>query len=822
MEKLFKDLKFGIRMLAKDRTFALAAVLTLALCIGANSAIFSVVDSVLLRALPFHESDRLALVYNSYPNAGAERAENGVPDYYDRLEHLAAFSEQALFDTASWTLGEGGTPERIRGMAVTPSLFRVLETRPLLGRLFSEEDGTLHNEDKVVLSYGLWQELFGGREDALGKDVRLDRRPFQVVGVLPDGFEFLVPEARLWTPLAFTDEQKSDAARHSNNWGMVARLADGATFEQAQAQQDALNALNLERFPHLREALENVGFHTVVVPLEKDLVADVRQVLYLLWGGVFFVLLIGCVNIANLVLVRGRTRLKELSVRSALGARLSDVSRQLVTEGLLLAGAGGALGLAVAAWILHAFRSLGLGELPKSSSIALDGRGVLAVALLSAAIGLVLGLLPVAQLRRADTYGILREEGRSGTGGRSAQRLRRTLAVAQVSLAFVLLIGAGLLLVSFRSVLAVDPGFRVDDVLTATVSLSGERYDDDARQRAFAGEALQSAAALPGVEKVGMTSNIPLGGSYSDSVIFAEGYVMSPGESVISPARSTVTPGYFEAMGIPLIAGRFFDQRDAEGALRSIIVDQRLARHFWPGEDPVGKRMYSPSSAEDLQKLPPEEERYTVVGVVGEITMRALVDDRTPVGAYYFPDAQDPRRRMTFALRTTADPDGVARDLRSAVARIDPELALYDVRRMSERLSEDLTSRRTPMVLALIFAGLALLLAALGLYGTLAYGVTQRTRELGIRLALGSGRNRILRLVLGEGLLILATGLTLGMVGAGALGRALRSQLHGVEALDPTVFLWVGAVLGSAALLAAWLPARRATRVDPVIVLTQE
>ena len=333
---------------------------------------------------------------------------------------------------------------------------------------------------------------------------------------------------------------------------------------------------------------------------------------------------------------------------------------------------------------------------------------------------------------------------------------------------------------------------------------------------------MEHASALPGVKKAGLTDVIPLGGSYNDSIILAEGYVMAPGESLISPSRSSVSPEYFEAMGIRLVAGRAFDERDIEGARRAIIVDQRLARHFWPDRDPIGQRMFSPNSAEDLLALPPEEDRYTVVGVVDEIKLRGPVEDRTPVGAYYFPHAQGPNRRLTFALRIAGDPATVADSLRRSIAEIDPELALYDVRLMEERLSTNVAGRKTPMLLALIFAGLALLLAALGLYGTLAFGVHQRTRELGIRLALGSGRQRILRLVLGEGLGILTVGLGLGLLGAGALARTLESQLHGVEALNPEVFLGVAAVLGLVALASAWLPASRATKVDPVVVLTQE
>ena len=821
METVLHDLRHGIKLLWKDRGFAAAALVTLTLCIGANAAIFSVVHSVILAPLPFSQAERLVRVFNAYPNAGAPRAANGVPDYYDRRAQVEAFEELALFDTVGWTLGNApGGPQRILGMGVTPSLFRLLETRPQIGRIFSEEESEVGREHSVILSHELWQEAFAGREDALGQDLRLSGEAYRIVGVLSEGFSFVDPDVRLWTPYAFTDQQRSDDSRHSNSWQMVGRLAPGATLGQAQAQIDAVNALNMERFPHFREPLLNAGFHTAVVPFQADLVRDVRGTLFLLWGGVLFVLLIGCVNIANLALVRASGRLKELSIRSALGAGRRRVTRQLVTESLVLAGLGGVLGLIFGSFALKALPALGLDAFPRSTEIAMGSSVVLATVGLVALVGLVLGLLPAMQLRKSDPYGALREEGRSGTTSRSTRRLRQGLVVAQVAFAFLLLIGAGLLLASFRRVLAVDPGFQPRGVLTATFSLPATRYADEADLLAFNERVMRAVGSIPGVEKAGGTVNIPFGGSYSDSVIFAEGYEMAPGESVVSPTRAIVTPGYFEALAIPLQKGRFFDHRDTADSRKVVIVDQRLAKRFWPDQDPLGKRMFLPSNVENLMDPGPEEDRMTVVGVVDEIKMRSRVTAAEPVGVYYFPYSQSPRRWMTLTLKTAGAPEALAGTLRREVAALDPELALFAVQPMQDRLDEDLVSRRASMLLALVFAALALLLAGVGLYGTLAYLVTQRSRELGIRLALGSTASRLFRLVLGEGLAILAVGLALGLAGAIGLGKALESELYGVGALDFGVLAQVALVLAGVSLLACWLPAARAGRTDPATVLT--
>src|SRR4051794_16278687 len=562
---MLSDIRVGLRLLWRDKAFTLTAALTLALCIGANTALFSVVHNVLLRPLPVPDSDRIVLMGNAYPGAGAGAAaggNSGVPDYYDRLRETDVYEEQALFNGANQSVDQNGIPVRIRVTRATPSFFKLLRVGPALGRTLIEADGEVGNDKKVVLSYALWQSQFGGDPGAIGKDLRLDGTPFTIVGVMPKGFYFLNPDVMLWRPLAFTPQQKSDEQRHNNGWQNIARLKPGARIEVARQQVDALNARNLEKFPALKPLLINAGFHTTVDVLQDTLVRDIKATLYLMWGGALFVLLIGCVNVANLVLVRSRVRLKELATRLALGAGKWRIARQLVTESVILTMIAAAAGLAVGYGALRLLGTINIQDLPGGAEIRLDGVVVTYTIAVAALIGFVLGLIPVANVLPANLTVVLREEGRSGTAGRGARALRRSLVVAQVAFAFVLLIGAGLLFASFRQILAVQPGFNPDRVLTASVSLPRARYTDDTALLGFTHEALTRLRALPGVIAAGATDTIPFGGNNNDSVIFAEGYQMKAGESVISPSRIDVTAGYFEAMGVRLERGRFFDGRD--------------------------------------------------------------------------------------------------------------------------------------------------------------------------------------------------------------------------------------------------------------------
>ncbi len=816
------DLRVGLRLLIKDKAFTLTAAATLAMCIGANTALFSVVHNVLLRPLPVPDSDRIVLMSNTYPGAGAEGlGSSGVPDYYDRIRDVNVLEDQALYNTRTMAFDQNGTPVRVQAMIATPSLFRLIKAAPRLGRTFSDPEGEIGNETRVILSYALWQSAFGGDPQVVGKDARINSQPYTIVGVMPRGFLFMEPDVMLWIPAAFTPVQKSDEQRHSNNWRNVGRLRPGATLQQAQAQVDALNAANLDRFPQYRQLLINAGFKTIVTELQDFLVRDVRQILYLMWGGALFVLLIGAVNVANLVLVRSRVRVKELATRLALGAGRARVARQLVIESMLLTMVSAAIGLLIGYGALQMLGTLNLKDLPRAGEIRLDGIVVAVTVGLAAVIGLVLGLIPVATILPANLTSVLREEGRSGTSGRGARTLRRALVVAQVAFAFVLLIGAGLLFASFRRILSVDPGFRTEGVLTASVTLPRARYADPKAMMAFHNEALRRIRALPGVSSAGATDWIPLSGNNNDSVILAEGYQMQPGESVISPANADATPGYFETMGATLVRGRLFDQRDVTGAPPVLIIDEKLAHRFWPNQDPVGRRMFRPTDLNNITNVTPKTVFLTVVGVIKDMKLHDLAEDNKTVGTYFYPMDQDASSGITFVLKTAGDAASLTSAVRSVLHDVDRELPVFDVRTMDDRLAQSLMTRRSPVLLSLSFGAIALLLSAIGIYGVLAYLVSQRKKEIGIRIALGSSTSAIFELVLREGLLLIGLGFAAGAAGAVALRRTLQSQLFGVSATDPAVIAGVTAVLAAVAVVACVLPARRATRIDPIVALTE-
>ena len=822
MDRLFQDLRFALRLLWRDRGFTLTTVATLAVCVAANTSIFAVVNTVLLEPLPFPEPERLVAIFNSYPAAGAARASNGVPDYYDRLTQTTAFDEIAMYRTAGVTLGgQGGEVERVTSLQVTPSFFRLLRTQPHRGQVFTEQDAEVGQPRKVVLGYGTWQRLFAGRDDAVGRDLRINGVLHTVVGVLPDGFQFIDPEVQLWTPVAFTAAERSDDSRHSNNWQQIARLKPGATIEQAQSQLDAINAANLDRFPQLKQILINAGFHTRATGFQADLVESARPTLYLLWGGVIAVLIIGCVNVANLVSIRASGRAKELATRHALGASMQRLSRQIFTETVIVSCFGGGLGLALAWLALTLAAPMALDQLPRGEGVAIDGVALAFVVGLVLVVGLIVGLFPVTALRRADLGQIVREEGRSATASRRTRLIRRALVTSQVAFALILLVGAGLLLASFQRVLAVSPGFVADHVLTGSISFPASRYADEAAIRDASRRILERVRAVPGVIAAGATTTLPMSGQHSDSVILAEGYQPAPGESLISPNHVRVSAGYFEAMQTQLSAGRVFDDRDVTGQPLTIIVDEMLARKFWPGQDPVGRHMYFPANIENLMEPPPRDQWMTVVGVVEHVRLDGLVDGpgfRT-VGSYYRPLDQDPLRNLSLAVRTAQDPTAITAALRAELATVDPELPLFGVRTMQERVDRSLLDRRTPMVLALTFAGVALFLAAVGIYGVLAYQVSQRSREIGIRIALGAATGSIFGMVLREGAAIVLVGATFGLLGAFMLRQTLQSQLYEIGAMDPAVIAMVGGVLLAVALAATLLPARRAAKTDPVHAL---
>ena len=824
MSHLLQDIKFGLRLLWKQKGFALTTILTLAACIGANATIFSVVNAVLLRSLPFPEAERLVTINNSYPGAGVERASNGVPDYFDRKRDVDAFEELALYRSRGMTIGQEGRPERVTGFEMTPSLFRVLRAQPFRGRLLNESDGVEGQARQIVISYALWQRIFAGRDDAVGKELRVQGAPYTIVGVLPREFVFMTAEAVVWLPLSFTAEDKSDGRRHSNSYQMLGRLKPGRSVEQAQQQIDALNARNMERFPQFKQILTNAGFRTRAFATQADLVRDVRATLYLLWGGVAFVLLIGCVNLTNLMLVRSSARMKELATRTALGAGRARLARQLLTETIMLTVVGGALGLGVAWGALQLLLAGPLADIPRAAEIGLDGQVIAFTIALAFAVGFGISLIPIVLMQRMNLNLAIREEGRSGTAGRGARFVRRALVASQVAFAFMLLIAAGLLLASFQKVLRVDPGFETANLLTGEVNMPASRYKDP-ELRSLVARAVERMRTVPGVVNAGATSTIPYGGPDSDSVIMAEGYVMKPGESLISPAAITATPGYFEALKLPLLSGRFFNDSDTDASPKVIIIDDQLANRFWPGQSPIGRRMWQPNEVAELSNGPgPKSRFYQIVGVVRRVSLSgpgSSADDQR-VGAYYFPFNQAPDSRMTFAVRTSVDPKSVVSAIRREVAALDPELPFYSVRTMPEIMAQSMTSRRTPTMLAVAFGVVALFLATIGIYGVLAYQVTQRKREMGIRLALGSEASGIFSLILREGATLLVIGFVAGLAGAFALRGTISAQLYDVQPMDPLVVAIMATILALVGLLACAIPARRAAKIDPLIALTEQ
>lgn len=818
-ENLIQDFKLSARSLLRDKGFAATVLLTLAICMAAYTATFAIVHSVLLRPLPIPNADRIVLMANVYPKAGVvDQDISAAPDYFDRLRAVTALQGQAMFDPIVTTLKVNGPAEQVPGMEVTPSFFKLIGIGPVRGRAFTAEEGEIGNDRKVILSYALWQQLYGGDPSALGRELRLNTTPFTIVGVMPRSFVFLYPEVRFWVPLSFTAQQKKEY--HNNNWENIGLLKPGATIAQVQAQVNALNAANLDQFPEFKPFLINAGFYTKVEPLQHMLVKRTESALLLLWGGAALVLLIGGVNIANLALERWSGRGKELATRLALGASRAQLARQLIVENALVAGAGGVLGVLLTTPLLRLVAAIGIDRFPRAEEVRLDGTVVLITLGLAVAVGVLVGLMPIAGAFKLDLNNMLREGGRTGTSGTRTRRLRQVLAGAEVALAFVLMAGAGLLLASFHHLLSVDPGFTSQGVVTASVDVPAS-YRTDGDLRNLMNRTLDSIRRLPGVATAGATTTIPFT-SPNDSVIMAEGYATKPGESVLAPHYLIVTPGYFQAMRIALIRGRDFEERDNENAPAVIIVDEQLARHFWPNRDPIGKRMYTSNDLENPYRAGADTQWYQVVGVVRNIRLVDLAGTGSPVGAYYFPYAQAPRRDYTFAVRGNARAAAVVPALRKAMAQIDPDLALADVKTMDDRATLSMSTRRTSLLLALAFGGLALFLSAIGIYGVIAYMVAQRSREIAIRMALGSSRAGVVGLVLRQGLTILAIGLAAGFVGAAGLQKAIANQIYGVRPLDPLVIGAVTVLLGAIALAACAVPTHRATRLDPVAVLKEE
>jgi putative ABC transport system permease protein len=803
-EDMFQDLRFGLRMLMKNPGFTLVAALTLALGIGANTAIFSVVNALILRPLPYPDSERLVWVEEVSKKTNDSQPAWGA-HFLDWQENSQTLESIAAQDGGTRTLSGAGDPERVGVGEISASFLPLLGAQPLPpGRNFTSAEDSPGGERVAILSHALWLRRYNGDQGIVGRSVTLNDANFTVIGVAPENFRYF-QHFDVWVPLALDPvAQLTGEARYYGT--TVARLKPGVSVEQAQAEMDTLS----QRYEMTRpEGKWRIDSRTRLVPFQDYLLGDRRRPLLVLMGAVGLVLLIACANVANLLLARAGAREKELAIRGALGAGRLRLARQLLTECLLLAMTGSAAGLLLASWLISLFGSLdstnALGEMGRVAAITIDLRALGFTFLITLVTGLLFGLLPALRLSRTDLNVSLKEGGRGG--GLHGRSLRNALMVSEVALAIVLLIGAGLLIRSFVKLLDVDPGYRAENLLTARIALP-PRYRDNSQRAQFYERILQRLTALPGVAAVGATSHLPLTGYNMGATLRVEGRSLQPGEREPSAPIARVNPDYFRTMGISLRAGRLINDSDTQDSPGVALLSETLARRLFPNEDSLGKRL----SVAGMNT--------TVIGVVNDIRYTGL--DGEIEQAVYLSYRQLPRSGMALVLRGAVEPLSLAPALRNAVREIDPALPVYDVMTMNERLSNSVAARRFNLLLLGGFAALALLLAGVGVYGVISYVVTQRTYEIGIRMALGAQSADVARLFVKQGMALVLRGVALGSVGAFALTRVMKSLLFGVGATDPLTFAVITLLLISVALLACWIPARRATKVDLMITLRRD
>ena len=808
MGDLWQDVRYGARVLLKSPGFTLVAAVALALGVGATTAIFSVMNAVLWRPLPFKEADRLVMIWMDNRRLGMHEDIHSYPNYLDYRGQNTTFANLSVFYTQGFNLTGAGEPERVVGSAATASFFDVMGTQPALGRAFTEEEDQNGRDMVVVLGHGLWQRRFGGDPKIVGQNVSLNGRPRTVVGVMPAGFAFPSKEIDLWVPLA-PDQQT--AQLRSTFWlTMVGRLKPGATIEQARAEMGNISARLEQQYSEYMG-----GYGVNLVALHTQVVGRVRPALFVLLGAVGFVLLIACANVANLLLARAASRSRELAVRAALGAGRARIVRQLLTESVLLALVGGLGGALVAVWGLDVLKSLAPADTPRLDQIGVDARVFGFAFGLSCLTALVFGLAPALQSSKPDLNETLKEGGRSNTTGVRGRRLREWLVVSEIALTLVLLVGAGLLLKSFMRLQEFNLGYKPEGVLTARVSLPRARYDKPAKVGAFYEQLTERLRNSPGVEGVAAVGTVLLSNTPNSTIFTIEGRPNPPAAERVEIPLDPVTPDFFKVMGTPLVRGRFFDARDKDGVQPVAIVNETFARRFFPNEDPLGRRfIYGDPSPDNDQWL-------TIVGVVGDMKRTDFNSEVRP--ETFYPHAQGPSNSMMLVVRGAGgDAASLAGLVRSQVRALDPDQPVFGVRTMEEQLAERRAQHRFNMILLAVFAGLALVLAAVGLYGVMAYSVTLRTHELGVRMALGARAADVFRLVIGRGMLLAALGVGCGLLASLVLTRVMSSLLYGVSATDPVTFGGVALALAAVALAACYLPARRATKVDPMNALRYE
>ncbi len=805
-----QDFRYAVRTLRKQPVFTLVAVLTLTLGIGANTAIFSLLYQTLLRPLPFPDADRLVFVWNSYKGINLQQASVSIPDYLDRKTQAPAIEDATLFTGRNANLNEGGNPEQLRSLAVTPSFFSTLQRQPFLGRGFTEEEARPDADKFVVLTYGLWTSHYGADRSIVGRDIRVNGIAHRVVGVLPPDFELPGRDVALLVPFAFTPQQMSDSARGNEFSQMIARLRPGASIAQLNDQIQIITQRVADRLPTRAQFMKTSQFGGFGVSMRDQIVGDVRTPLYVLQGGVILVLLIACVNVANLLLMRATGRNRELAIRSTLGAGQWRIVRQMLTEGLVISSAGAVGGIVVGVAGLRALVAMGDAQLPGSIHASLDPVVLAFTFALAIVTGLVFGIIPALAITRGNAAAFLKDDSRSGTASKSTGAVRTTLVIAETMFAVMLLIGAGLLIKSFAKLQSVNPGFDTENVLTAQIALPAARYPDGAAYRAFWARLLERARAIPGVTSVAATTNVPFNGMVSTGSYSIVGRSQAPGETSPHGRQEVVGGDYFTAMHIPLLAGRFFNDGDTIDAAPVCIIDEYLAKKYFNGTEAIGRQ---------IQRGGPNSPKITIVGVVGTINSIDLGQPVTKERLQYPVTQTQNRGSMALVLKTALEPQSLVAQVRAAVREIDPEQPIADVRTMEQWVSRSLQNRRTNMMLLTVFGAVALVLSAIGIYGVLAFGVAQRVREFGIRQALGADRSSILSLVLTQGLRTAGVGLLLGVAASVALSNLLRSLLFGVTPHDIPVFVGVIAVLFGVATAACYIPARRATRVDPMVAL---
>lgn len=810
---MLQDVRHATRMLIKDRSLALVALLSLGLAIGANTAIFSFVDAVLLRPLPVDHPDRVVYVTTTVSRTIVERRGTSYPDFLDWREGSHTFSALAAFSTTTVTLTGGDAAERVPAELASAAYFDILSVRPIRGRLYTSLENRPSAPPVALVGEALWRRRFGGDESLIGQPVQLDGTAVTIVGVLPAGFHGPYGGTEIWLPIGQTavgGRGRWLDSRGTRWHEVLGRLREGVAVAGAQADLSTVAARLAAAYPR-----SNADYGARVVPLQAELAGNVRPMLVVLLAAVGFVLLIGCANLANLLFARAAERQRDTAVRVALGASRGRVVRQFLVEGLLLGAAGGGLGLLVALWSVPTLVALSPVQPSSLFHVSLDPLVLGFTAAIALASGLVIGAVPGWQASRPDLNEALKEGGRTGTDSRRRQRVRHTLVVAEVAIALMLLVGTGLMVRTLGAMRAIEVGFRPADVLTARISLPPQRYDAGASGR-FDTELVARAAALPGVTAAALSSDLPLDGRSSATLIAVEGRPLAPdgrGERVYV---HRVGPRFFAAAGIPITAGRAPGAGDTADTPLVAVVSGTMARRFWPGADPVGRR---------IRFGGPDNPWTTIVGVAGDVRYRALVANQAlnpDDPDVYLPLAQRPARDVAVLLRAGGDPAALAGPLRRVVADLDKDVPVYDAAPWTAIVAGQLAGSRATAWLMAVFGALALVLAAAGLHSVISYGVTQQRHELALRLALGARRAQLLALVVRQSLGLALAGVAIGLAGAGLLTRLLASQLYGVGPLDPVTFAVVPPVLLAVAILAAYLPARRATRVDPMVALRME